>query len=223
MPSIKGIQALTPSFPSPCHTDADIKKLLQQCSAVIQSGIQALQYRFKGVDKQQRLQTARMLKSQCHACEPPIALIINDDLELALEVDADGLHLGPEDTDLRKARRLMGPDKILGASCRGSKQLAQAAAEAGADYLSFGCCFPSTTKPNAPLLPAQQRADLVETARNLGLSALLIGGINSANISQLAPAAPDCIAVSSGLFDASDPKQERRTLMQALAALQKGQ
>jgi thiamine-phosphate pyrophosphorylase len=128
-----------------------------------------------------------------------VPIIVNDDIELALEVSADGAHLGREDGDLRAARaRLAG--RILGASCYDRLELAQAAVATGADYVAFGSVFASPTKPGAARAPHS----LFTKARDLGVPLAAIGGITLENAPQLISAGADLLAVISDLFEAPD-------------------
>jgi len=126
-----------------------------------------------------------------------VPVIVNDDVELALEADADGAHLGRDDGDLAAARRRLGA-RILGASCYGELDRAKAAVRAGADYVAFGSVFASPTKP------AAVRAPLTLFASPLGVPLCAIGGITLANASQLIAAGADLLAVITDLFDAPD-------------------
>jgi thiamine-phosphate pyrophosphorylase len=128
-----------------------------------------------------------------------VPVIVNDDIELALEVSADGAHLGREDGDLRAARaRLAG--RILGASCYDRLELAQAAVATGADYVAFGSVFASPTKPGA----VRAQHCLFTQARNFGVPLAAIGGITLQNAPQLISAGADLLAVISDLFEAPD-------------------
>ena len=184
---LRGLYAITPEAAA---SDA----LLRQVAQALEGGIAALQYRRKG---RQDIQEARALLAQCRARRVPF--IINDDLALALECGADGVHLGRDDGDVAAARsRLAG--KFLGASCYDSLAVARAAVAAGADYVAFGSVFPSPTKPAA----AQAPHALFGRARALGVPLVAIGGITLQNAPQLLEAGADCLAVISDLFDAAD-------------------
>jgi thiamine-phosphate pyrophosphorylase len=126
-----------------------------------------------------------------------VPLIINDDVELALAVDADGAHLGRDDGDFSTARKKL-KGKILGASCYDRLDLAQAAVAAGADYVAFGSVFASPTKPQAV------RAPLSLFKNDLGVPKCAIGGITLANAPRAIAAGADLLAVISDVFDAPD-------------------
>ncbi len=180
---LRGLYAITPQ---------DIGRV---APAVASGAICALQYRNKSASAAQRLKEAKALALLCRRHGVP--LIVNDDVELALAVDAAGVHLGRDDGELGAARaRLRG--RILGASCYDRLELAQRAVAAGADYVAFGSVFASPTKPGAV------RAPLALFGHDLGVPKVAIGGITVDNAAQLAAAGADAVAVISDLFDAPD-------------------
>ncbi len=127
--------------------------------------------------------------------------IINDDLQLALEIGADGAHLGREDGDLAAARAALGPGKLLGISCYDDIGRAREAKRVGADYVAFGSFFASPTKPAAVRAPLT----LLGAAKaGLGLPVCAIGGITLQNAPQLIAAGADLLAVITDLFEAPD-------------------
>ena len=126
--------------------------------------------------------------------------IVNDDVRLAREVGADGVHLGEHDGDIAAARVLLGDDAIIGVSCYDDLQRARDAATAGADYIAFGAFFPSSTKPNA----RRASPDLLRNSATFGLPRVAIGGIAPDNARSLVAAGADLVAVISGVFDAPD-------------------
>lgn len=128
-------------------------------------------------------------------------LIVNDDLVLALLVDADGVHLGKDDGDWRLARAILGPERLLGVSCYADLARAQAAVAAGADYVAFGAVFPSLTKPQAALLPTHF---IAQAKAALPVPLCAIGGITLDNAPLCLPMAPTCLAVIHDLFAAPD-------------------
>jgi len=189
---LAGLYAITPDEP-----DTDI--LVRRVGQALQGGASALQYRNKTAGPELRLEQGRALAALCRAAGA--AFIVNDDLALALELDADGLHLGAKDGDLAEARRRLGQGKLLGASCYDRIELAEAAAQAGADYLAFGSVFSSGTKPGAVRAPLS----LFAAARRRFFQPLVaIGGITLQNAAQAYAAGADAVAVISALFDAGD-------------------
>jgi len=197
---LRGLYAITPEGLSPALVVARAERALQ-------GGARLLQFRSKDRDLQRRAQLARALAALCRGLRA--TFIVNDDVELALAVDADGVHLGRDDGDLAAARaRLRG--KLLGASCYDRLELAQAAAAAGADYVAFGSVFASPTKPAAVRAPL----GLFAQARALGVPLCAIGGITVDNAPTLVRAGADLLAVVSDLFDADDVAARARAYAQ---------
>src|SRR4051812_33326966 len=129
---VSGLYAITPD-------EADTGALVARVEQALQGGARLLQYRNKGASADLRREQATALLPLCRAHGVP--LIINDHLGLALDVGADGVHLGAEDGDLPAARRALGPVRLLGASCYNRYELALAARAAGADHVAFGAAF----------------------------------------------------------------------------------
>ena len=170
---------------------------LARVDAVLKAGLVWLQYRDKRAQAPDRGLIAA-LGERCRA--HGTAFIINDDWRLALAVGADGVHLGQSDGDVTQARTALGDDALIGVSCQDRIERAQAALAAGADHVSFGRFFVSSTKPDAPAAdPA-----VLGTARALGAPVVAIGGITADNAPRLVEAGADLLAVSSALFRAPD-------------------
>ncbi|BCM26256.1 thiamine phosphate synthase [Methyloradius palustris] len=189
---IKGLYAVTAD-------EANTEHLLSNAKAALSAGINVLQYRNKTASKQLAAEQAEALLLLCREYNVP--LIINDDVELALKIDADGVHLGASDGNLRDARKKLGEDKIIGASCYNRLEIAQFAAQNGVDYVAFGACFVSGTKPNAP------KADLklfTQAKQVLDLPIVAIGGITLENAPSVIQAGADAIAVIGALWNVSD-------------------
>lgn len=199
----RGLYAITPQG---AHGEA-LFALVHQALA---GGLAALQYRPKSNDRSRCESEARALRDLCR--EQRVPLIVNDDLDLALSIDADGVHLGQDDGDLRAARRRLGK-KLLGVSCYDQLELARAAAAAGADYVAFGSVFPSPTKPNAVRAPLS----LFGNGKSLGVPLVAIGGIKLENAPAVIAAGAHCLAVITDLFDAPDVTARARSY-QALFA-----
>jgi thiamine-phosphate pyrophosphorylase len=192
-----GLYAITPQC-------ADTVRLMRMVEAALKGGAAAVQYREKTGDVALRHEQASELLPLCRAYHAP--LIINDDLRLADLVDADGVHLGRDDGSVREARIILGANKIIGASCYQSLELALAAQDHGADYVAFGSFFPSSTKPNAQPAPLH----LLEQAGVLHVPVVAIGGIMQDNAGVLIEAGVDSLAVISALFDAPDIEDAAR-------------
>lgn len=193
-PRVSGLYAVTPDI-------ADTRELLAKVEAALAGGARLLQYRNKAASPALRLVQGRALLALCRVYQVP--LIINDHLELALALDADGLHLGMEDGSLSEARVGLGPAKILGASCYDRIENALEAGHLGADYVAFGSFFPSNVKPGAVRPPF---ALLKEAKQRLSLPVVAIGGVTLESAPQLISAGADGVAVISALFAAGDVK-----------------
>jgi thiamine-phosphate pyrophosphorylase len=189
---IAGLYAVTPET-------ADTRSLVAGAEAALAGGARLLQYRNKSAAATLRLAQAGALLASCRQFRVPF--IVNDYLDLALNVDADGLHLGAEDGSLAKARERLGAGKILGASCYDRLELALEAERLGADYVAFGSFFPSAVKPGAARAPLGL---LGEARRRLSIPIVAIGGITLDNAPKLIAAGSDALAVVSALFTADD-------------------
>jgi len=189
---VAGLYAITPDEP---RTEILVGKVDQ----ALRGGASVVQYRNKTACPELRREQGRALAALCRAAGA--AFIVNDDLALALELVADGVHLGADDGDLAEARKRLGNGKLLGASCYNRIELAQAAARAGVDYLAFGGVFASGTKPGAVRAPL---AIFAEARRSSALPLVAIGGITLQNAPQVFAAGADAVAVISALFDAGD-------------------
>ena len=200
----QGLYALTDE-----HLMPDDATLIDRCEAALDAGIALLQYRDKSGDEGRRERQARALKALCDHYDTP--LIINDDAALAWRLGA-GLHLGRSDGSIARARKALGPDAIIGATCQDSLEFAAQSASEGASYLAFGRFYPSRTKPDAP--PAEL-AILAQAAR-FGLPRVAIGGIDADNIEATVSAGADLIALVHGIFGHDDPGGAVRRLNQAM-------
>ena len=200
----RGLYAITPDW-------GDTRALLAATETILAAGCRVLQYRNK-------------IASPCHRQEQAVALrgltrrfgarlIVNDDIELALFAEADGVHLGEDDGVLAEARRRLGAGRMLGASCYQSLERADAATAAGADYLAFGSCFVSPTKPSARRLDP---AVLAAARRRTGLPVCAIGGITLANVAEPLAAGADLVAVISALYEAADPGLASRKFVELI-------
>jgi len=173
--------------------------LLAQARAALRGGSRILQYRDKSGDTQRRWQEAQALLALCRRHQA--LFIINDDLELCLQCDAHGVHLGRNDSHLGTARKKLGQNKIIGISCYNDLPLAHHAATQGADYLAFGAIYPSTTKPAA----VNASLALLQRAKTeLDLPIVAIGGITPENAGQVIQAGADMVAMIQGLFGQED-------------------
>lgn len=194
MSAIKGLYAITPD-----EQDTDI--LLAKVEAALQGGIGILQYRNKLADHKLKTQQARALLPLCSHYQVPF--IINDSIKLCMTLDADGVHLGADDGNLAEARARLGNGKILGASCYNRFDLALSAQQLGADYVAFGACFASSTKPNAPVAGLHL---FTQAKAELHVPAVAIGGITLENAPLAIAAGASSVAVINAIFNADDVK-----------------
>jgi thiamine-phosphate pyrophosphorylase len=200
---IKGLYAVTPET-------SDSDWLYARVEAVLAGGARIIQYRGKGVDARCRAQQAGRLVDLCGA--RGALLIINDDVALARDLGADGVHLGREDMPVAHARAILGGRTLIGVSCYDSLARAREAQSEGAGYVAFGSFFPSGVKPGA----VRASLELLRGARPMiDLPVVAIGGITPDNGRALVEAGADALAVISALFQVPDS----RLAAQAFAAL----
>jgi thiamine-phosphate pyrophosphorylase len=179
-------------------TDGPRPDLVAAVRSALEGGARIIQYRDKTEDAIRRAHEARQLAEACRSFGVP--LIINDDIDLAREVGAAGVHLGEDDGDIAVAREVLGADAIIGVSCYDSVQRAQDAAAKSASYVAFGAFFPSLTKP----LARRASLELIEQTTHLGVPRVAIGGITQDNARALIDAGVEFIAVITGVFAAAD-------------------
>ena len=189
--TLAGLYAVTPDL-------ADTAQLVRGVEAALAGGARAIQYRNKAADPALARAQAGAI-ARIRAAHGGL-YIVNDDPVLAAGVDADGVHLGDADGAITEARRLIGPDRIIGVSCYNRFEFAEAAVAAGADYVAFGSFYASNVKPGA------RRADLrlLARGRSLGVPVIAIGGITAQNARALFEAGADAVAVISAVFDATE-------------------
>lgn len=172
--------------------------LYEDVEAAINGGVTCVQLREKHLNHQLFVQEAKELKELCNQNQIP--LIINDDVEVMLEVDADGIHVGQNDMQAQDVRKLIGSDKVLGVSVQTVEQ-AITAQKAGADYLGVGAVFPTGTKDDAIEVDL---ATLQDICQHVDIPIVAIGGINQENLLQLKGSGIDGIAVVSAIMAAED-------------------
>ncbi|HEX4300448.1 MAG TPA: thiamine phosphate synthase [Gammaproteobacteria bacterium] len=188
---LRGVYAITDGTPLPALTAA--------VESAIRGGARLIQYREKSPDRERRFDEARVLLGLCKGHDVP--LIVNDDVGLAAEIGADGVHLGKDDGRVEDARVRLGPRAVIGVSCYDSLERAVQAAHDGADYVAFGSFFASRSKPAAVRAPLTL---LAEARRKLDIPLCAIGGITPDNGAELVAAGADMLAVIQGLFGAAD-------------------
>jgi thiamine-phosphate pyrophosphorylase len=195
--TISGLYAVTPDI-------SDTNELLRNVRLALHGGARVLQYRNKTADATLKLAQARALLQL--AREFNTTFIVNDNAQLAAQVDADGVHLGGEDGSVAAARTLLG-SKIIGVSCYNRLSLAQEAIRQGADYVAFGAFFPSGVKPEA----VKADVAMLQTARKeLSVPIVAIGGITQQNAATLIEAGADAVAVITALWNAPDIEASAR-------------
>ena len=167
-----------------------------------QAGAKLVQYRNKTGSMQQAYSVASGLRAI--AKERGMLFVVNDRCDLAMAVEADGVHLGQTDLPLTLARSLVGPDMLIGVSTHNAAQV-QAATREGADYLGFGPIFPTGTKVNHDPVVGIQGLKHIRALTPLSIFA--IGGIGPESVSELCEAGANGVAVASGILDAEDRQQ----------------
>ena len=191
------------------------RTLAQVVEEALAGGVTLLQLREKGMPEEAFIQEARTLLPLCRRYRVP--LIINDNVSVALRSGADGVHLGQEDMPLREARRILGPDKIIGISARTVSD-ALRAEESGADYLGVGAVFSTSTKRDAA--PVSRRT-LREICAAVSIPVCAIGGITLENAPTLAGTGIAGLAVVSAVFAAPDIEAAAQALHRAALAIVK--
>lgn len=186
---LQGLYAITDPKLTPPGT------LLEKVAAALQGGARIIQYRDKSQDHPRRREEAGALLALCQQFNA--TFIVNDDVTLAQEVGAHGVHLGLTDTDIADARATLGANKIIGGTCHGEIANARQAQTQGADYVAFGRFFASSTKPDAPLAQLEKIGPQLPS---LQVPAVAIGGITLANAPQLRAAGFAMVAVVADIF-----------------------
>ncbi len=180
----------------------DIATVVRISSQLLQAGLSLLQFRCKNLPATDKIALASRLQAECQKVNAPF--IVNDDPELAVAVNADGVHLGKNDADIIATRRSY-PELVIGVSCYGDVELAKQKQDEGADYVAFGAFYPSPSKPDA--IPASIKT-LQQAKQTLSIPIVAIGGITPDNGSVLIQSGADFLAVISGLYSASEPVAE---------------
>lgn len=187
--------------------------LPQQVEAALKGGATCVQLREKNLADSSVLAEAREISALCKQYRVPF--ILNDNVALAAQCGADGVHLGQEDMDPAQARRILGPDAIIGVSAHNVAE-AKAAVAAGADYLGCGAMFATTTKTNVTALPKET---LRAICAAVGVPVVAIGGISKQNLLSLAHCGEAGVALVSAIFAAEDIEKECRELRKLAAQL----
>ncbi len=182
--------------------------LYEQVEDALKGGATIVQLREKTLAKEEFVREAIEIKELCHRYHVP--LIINDDVDVALQSGADGVHVGVEDTPVSEIRKKVPADFIIGATCKTVEQ-AKEAQRAGADYMGVGAVFVSPTKKNAIRITKEQ---LKEICSSVSIPAVAIGGITQENIMEIKGGGMAGVAVVSAIFAAKDIRAATEELKQ---------
>lgn len=191
--SLKGLYIVTPDWD-------DTVKLLTVSEQALNGGAALLQYRHKTANAALRLEQATLLLALCRRYERPF--IINDHVDLCLALDADGIHVGGTDASVMEIRAKVGPNKIVGASCYGSMELAHDAVVSGASYVAFGGFYPSKVKK----YEVTTQASILSIAKTeIALPSVVIGGMTADNAMPLVVNGADMVAAISSVYLSPNP------------------
>lgn len=193
--SLHGLYLVTPDWD-------DTKKMLEVTELALKGGAALLQYRHKTADAALRREQAEGLQALCRTYRTPF--IINDHIDLCLSLNADGVHVGGTDAAVADVRKMIGPDKILGASCYGSLEMAHAAELAGASYVAFGGFYPSRVKKYPVTTPSAIVTDWKAQGK---VPSCVIGGMTAENAAPLVRNGADMVAAISSVYLAGDPQR----------------
>lgn len=187
---MRGLYLVTPNWD-------DTAALIDATGQALRCGAALVQYRHKSAGAELRREQATQLLELCRHHAVPF--VINDFIDLCLELDADGVHVGGTDASVAEARKLLGAGKIVGASCYGDKQLARDASAHGASYVAFGGFYPSRVKQ----YPVTTAADIVSWAKaEIALPCVVIGGMTPQNAAPLVARGADMVAAISSVYGA---------------------
>jgi thiamine-phosphate pyrophosphorylase len=190
------------------------RPLLDAVEGALRGGVSIVQLREKEMDDAAMLALARQMRSLCDA--HGALFVVNDRIEVARDTGADGVHLGQEDRPVAEARRILGPDAIVGVSTHDDVELARALAD-GADCVGVGSVFATATKGRAvPVSGPGALAPLAARAEAAGVPAFAIGGIAPANVAEVAAAGFRRVAVSAGVLASDDPRAAAAAMLAAI-------
>ena len=187
-----------------------LESFLEKVETACRSGVTIIQLREKNLTTNQYYQLAKQVKEITDAYQVP--LIIDDRLDVCLAVDAAGLHIGDDELPVSVARKVLGPEKILGVTAKTVKRALEAE-EAGADYLGTGAIFPTTTKENAPITLISTLKTICQT---VAIPVVAIGGLTSENIDQLIGTGIAGVAVVRDLMQAEDIEAKTQAFLTKL-------
>lgn len=195
---LRGLYLVTPDWD-------DTERLLRVTDLALTAGASMVQYRHKSASPALRVEQGAALLALCRSHSRP--LVINDHIDLCRDLDADGVHVGGLDVPVAQARALLGPDKIVGASCYGELKLAETAQQAGASYVAFGGFYPSPVKKYTFVTPPE----LIEVWRDrVSLPMVVIGGMTPSNAAPLVRRGAAMVAAITSVYAAEDPETAAR-------------
>lgn len=195
MKTLKGLYAITDEKLTPNST------ILNQVEEAIMAGAKVIQLREKSASDEEVEEVARNLQRLC--TKHKATFFINDRVQLAKKIDADGIHVGISDQGVKKTRAEVGAKMLIGASCYDDVEMAKQAVKDGADYVAFGAFYPTKTKPEAEVV----RKEVITKARaELDVPVCVIGGINRKNIHEMVDYQPDMYSIVSDIFGSNDIK-----------------
>lgn len=181
----------------------------------LMGGAEMIQFRTKSGSFENQVQRGLKLHALCRAYGVP--MIVNDSVLLAAAIHAEGVHLGRDDGSIADARNMLGKKAQIGISCYSDLERANNAETEGADYVAFGSCFLSNTKPEAPLVSLE----IIRAAtESLGIPVCCIGGIDASNVGALIEAGADMIAVCSAVFGGEDVRERTVKITKEIRAAQ---
>lgn len=186
------------------------RSLYEVVKESLEGGVTFLQLREKQLDEDHFLQEAKKLQGLCSEYNVPF--IINDNVEIALAINADGVHIGQSDMEMKEAREKLGPDKIIGVSAH-TKEEALLAQAQGADYLGVGAVFPTSSKDDAERVSYETLKAICEV---VSIPVVAIGGITRENLHQLSGSGISGISVISAIYAQPDIKEAARELKQCV-------
>ena len=189
----------------------DVSELLRKLDAALGAGADVVQFRDKRDDRAALADVGRQVAAHCRAAGA--LFIVNDDAELARDLDADGIHVGQDDASPAEVRKIVGPNQMIGLSVSHLPEADAAAANPDVDYIGFGALFHTPTKPDAE--PAGPEM-LIEARKRVSFPIVGIGGITAGNLAAAFAAGADSVAVVSAVFSAPDPAEATRGLLAAI-------
>jgi thiamine-phosphate pyrophosphorylase len=195
--------------------DLETEDLLNRAEHALKGGVRILQMRDKKIGFKKALQRAQKLREL--TSHYGARLIINDSVQIALESQADGVHLGREDEAMRlpKVRQDVGKQLLIGITCRADAAFAKFVLDGGADYVSFGAIWTTRSKPEVPEIGLARLTKARQMFPEANICA--IGGIDRSRLAEIKAAGADCSAVISGLFAAKDIESEAKAMVETWA------